>query len=81
MHLPGDALLAFDLDLGVLVKVTRNIDQYPLGLVAYSTTKFEAAMSNDLGGDAFTRKYIILALTLTLGSRPYEMLPSTLYIM
>ena len=47
--------------------------------VTYSATQFEVATSNGLGGDTFTRKYIILPLTLKLRSR--EMLPSTLYIM
>ena len=46
-------LLTFDLDLGV--KVTRNIAQYPLHHVTYSTTKFEVDSSNGLGGDTFTR--------------------------
>ena len=32
-----------------------------------SICKFEVAMSNGLGGDAFTRKYIISPLTLTIG--------------
>ena len=31
------------------------------------SAKFEVATSNRLGGDAFTRKYIISLLTLTLG--------------
>ena len=57
------------------------IAQYPLHHVTYSTTKFEVATSNRLGGDTFTRKYIIWPLTLTLRSRSHEMLPSTLYIM
>ena len=40
-------------------------------------------MSNRLGGDAFTRKYIISLLTLTLGHKvkdKHETLPSILYI-
>ena len=45
--------LTFDLDLGV--KVTQNVAQYPLHHVTYSTTKFEVATSNGLGGDTFTR--------------------------
>ena len=45
--------LTFDLDLGV--KVSRNVAQYPLHHVTYSTTKFEVATSNGLGGDTFTR--------------------------
>ena len=46
-------------DLGIGVKVTRNVAQYPLHYVTYSATKFEIATSNRLGGDTFTRKYII----------------------
>ena len=38
--------------------------KYPL---TKASAKFEVATSNHLGGDAFTRKYIILLLTLTLG--------------
>ena len=49
--------------------------------MAYSATKFEVATSNRLGGEIFTRKYIIWSLTVTLVSRSHEMLPSTLYIM
>ena len=55
MHLQENSI--FDLDLGV--KVTRNVAQYPLHHVTYSATKFEVATSNCLGGDTFTRKYII----------------------
>ena len=55
MHLQENAL--FDPGLGV--KVTQNVAQYPLSHVTYSGTKFEVATSNDLGGNAFTRKYII----------------------
>ena len=49
--------LTFYLVLGV--KVTRNVALYPLHHVTYSATKFEVDMSNRLGGDTFTRKYII----------------------
>ena len=49
--------LTFDLDPGV--KVTRNVSQYPLHHVTYSATKFEVAKSNRLGGETFTRKYIL----------------------
>ena len=49
--------LTFDLDLGV--KVTLNVAQDPLHHVTYSATKFEVATSSRLGGDTFTRKYII----------------------
>ena len=47
----------FDLDFGV--KVAQNIAQYSLHHVTYASAKFEVATSNSLGGDAFTRKYII----------------------
>ena len=43
------------LTLNLGVKVTRNVAQYPLHHVTYSTTKFEVATSNGLGGDTFTR--------------------------
>ena len=49
----------FDLDFGV--KVAQNIAQYSLHHVTYASAKFEVATSNSLGGDAFTRKYIIWA--------------------
>ena len=49
MHLQENTL--FDLGLGV--KVTQNVAQYPLSHVAYSGTKIEVATSNDLGRDAF----------------------------
>ena len=55
MHLHENTL--FDLVLGV--KVAQDVAQYPLHHVPYSDTKFEVAMSNGLGGDAFTSKYII----------------------
>ena len=34
---------------------TRSVAQYPLHNMTYAPAKFEAAMSNDLGGNAFTR--------------------------
>ena len=49
--------------------------------MTYPAAKFEVATSNRLGGDTFTRRYIIYSLTLTLGSRSHEMLTSTLYNM
>ena len=57
MHLQENTL--FNLDLGVIV--TRNAAQYHLHHVTYMyvPAKFEVAMPNGLGGDAFTRKYII----------------------
>ena len=54
-HLQENSI--FDLYLGV--KVTQNVAQYPLHHVTYTATKFEVARSNRLGGDTFTRKYII----------------------
>ena len=50
-------LLFLTFDLGV--KATQNVAQYPLHHVNYSDTKFEVATSNNVGGDIFTRKYII----------------------
>ena len=54
-------------------KSTHNwtsVDGTPSQIPAFDLTKasakFEVAMSNGLGGDAFTRKYIISFLTLTL---------------
>ena len=55
MHLHENAL--FDLDFGV--KVTQDVAKYPLHHVTYSDTKFEVSTSDGLGGDAFTKKYII----------------------
>ena len=55
MHLQENSI--FDLDLRV--KITQNVDQYPLHHVTNSATKFEVDRSNGLGGDAFTRKFSI----------------------
>ena len=55
MHLHEKAL--FDLDFGV--KVTQDVAKYPLHHVTYSDTKFVVSTSDGLGGDAFTKKYII----------------------
>ena len=49
--------MTFDLDLGV--KITQNVAQYSLHHVTYEATKFEVANANGLGGDKFTRKYIL----------------------
>ena len=38
-----------------LVKVTRNVTQYPLHNVIYASTKFEVATSNGLGDGTITR--------------------------
>ena len=67
-------------DLWTWPKVTHNVALYPLHHETYVPVKFEEAKSNYFG-DAFTRKYIIWLLTLTLVSRPQKKLPSTLYIM
>ena len=41
--------------------------QIPTLELPKASAKFEVGTSNRLGGDAFTRKYIISLLTLTLG--------------
>ena len=46
-------------DLDHWFKVTQDIAKYPLHHVTYSNTKFEFATSDGLGGDAFTKQYII----------------------
>ena len=82
MHLEESTL--FDLDLQVKVtkvKVTLNVAQCPLHHVTYAPTEFEVTTSKALGGEAFTRKFNICPLTLTLGSRSHKIMPSTLYIM
>ena len=40
-------------------KVTQNVAQYCPHHMTYAPAKFEVAECNGLGGDAFTRKYII----------------------
>ena len=47
----------FDLDLGIVV--AQDFVQYPLHHATYAHTMFEVATSNGLGGDAFTKKYIV----------------------
>ena len=50
----------FDFDPKVKgVKVTQHVDQYPRHHVTYQDIKFEVPTSNPLGGDTFSRKYII----------------------
>ena len=51
MHLQENTL--FDLGLGV--KVTQNVTQYPLHHVIYAPTKFEVATFNGLREDTMTR--------------------------
>ena len=46
----------YDLDLGV--NVAQNVAQYNPHHMTYAHANFEVAMSNGLGEDAFTRKYI-----------------------
>ena len=55
MHLQENTL--YDLDL--VVEVTQNVVQYPPNHMTYAPAKFEAATSNSLGEDGFSRKYII----------------------
>ena len=55
MHLQENTL--YDLDL--VVKVTQNVVQYPPNHMTYAPAKFEIAMSNSLGEDAFTSKYMV----------------------
>ena len=63
MHLQENTLFdldlrsLFDLDLGV--NVTRNVAQRLLHHVTYAPTEFKVTASKGLGGDAFTRKFII----------------------
>ena len=55
MHLQEN--LSYDLD--IVIKVTQNVVQYPPKHITHAPAKFEVAMSNGLGEDAFTSKYII----------------------
>ena len=64
MYLQENTFLTFDLDR--TVKVTRNIVQYPLHHVTYAPVKFEVNTSNGLGGNTFTRKYIICSIPSSL---------------
>ena len=52
MHLQENTL--YDLDL--VVKVTQNVVQCPPNRMTYAPAKFEAATSNSLREDGFTRK-------------------------
>ena len=65
----------YALDLGA--KVTQNDAQNHPHHVTYAPANFVVAMSNGLGEDAFTRKYI---LTLTPRSGSHEVLPSTHHV-
>ena len=55
MHLQEKHYFTFDLD----IKVTQNVAHYPQYHVTLASAEFEVATTNGLGGDAFTRKYII----------------------
>ena len=55
-------LFIFELDLWVTV--TWLIATNPLHHVSYAPAKFKVAMSNSLGGNAITSKYIILTFDL-----------------
>ena len=60
-------------------QVSVTPSQIPAFELTKVSAKFEVAMSNRLGKYAFTRKYIISLLTLTLGQGKKETLPSILY--
>ena len=59
MHLQENTLFNLNDPMVKGVNGTHNVAQYPLHHVTYSATKIEVAMYNGLGGDTFTRKYII----------------------
>ena len=56
-------LFIFNLDLNLTLTLRsrshKMVPEYPLDYVTYAQEKFGGAASNGLGGDAFTRKYII----------------------
>ena len=54
-------------DLDPKVNATENIAKYSLHYLTCTLAKIKAATSNSLGGDTFTRNYIIWQLTLTFG--------------
>ena len=55
------------LELYYLTSVDDTPSQIPAFELTKASAKFEVATYNRLGGDAFTRKFIILLLTMTLG--------------
>ena len=59
MHLQSLKLLRQKVLEEMHLQENSIFDQYPLHHVTYSARKFEVATSNGLGGDKFTRKYII----------------------
>ena len=58
MHLQENTLINLDPKVKA-VKVTQNVAQYPWHHETYAPAKFDVATSHGLGGDTFTRKYII----------------------
>ena len=64
-----------------IYKKKQNVAKCRLHHVTYAPTEFEVTTSRALERETFTRKFNIWPLTLTLGSRSHEMLPSTFYIM
>ena len=65
----------FTFDIDFRSGTTQNVAQYPLHHMTYAPSKFEVAMSNGLGGNAFTRN---TWFDLNPRSRSHEALPSTL---
>ena len=55
------------LKICVVLSVDGTPSQIPAFELTKASAKFEVATSNPLRGDAFTRKYTISFLTLTLG--------------
>ena len=70
MHLQENTLFDFD----IRVKVTQNIGQHHLNHLTLASAKFEVAMPNSLGGDAFTRNILF---DLDLGHTKHRPVPST----
>ena len=62
-------------DLGV--KATQNVAQYHPHHVTYGPVNFEVAMSNGLGEDAFSRKFIIWPWLQRQGHMKCCLVPST----
>ena len=67
--------LLFTFDLDLVTKVKQNNAPYPLHHVTYVPVKIRVAVFNGLG-DVFTRKKIILPLTLTEGHTQHSPVPS-----
>ena len=82
LHDSRDAPIKFEVPTskGWIVNPLVFVIQYPLNRLTYAPTKFENNTTKGWRGDAFTRKYSIWPLTLTLGTWSHEMLTNTLYI-